>query len=95
MTNIKEIIKEFRKRFSFIAYKGFQCDEITVANIEDFLSQALSSQREGIIKEIEGIKIPKHSFTCNKYQYKTVCDCGVDLVENFKKVAISNLKENG
>ena len=42
----EEKIKKFREYFDFIAVKGVQCDEITLHNIESFLSLAISEARE-------------------------------------------------
>ena len=39
MDKQKEWIKKFKDKFGFIAHKGIQCDEITLQNMVDFISE--------------------------------------------------------
>lgn len=44
--DIEKYIKAFKTKFEFIGHKGVQCDEITVQNLEAFLTNALQSISE-------------------------------------------------
>lgn len=45
--------KEFRKEFGFIGHKGIQCDEITVANLEAFISSQIQQAEERLVEKIK------------------------------------------
>lgn len=52
MNTTDKIIKEFREKFGYIGNKGVQCDEITIKNLEYFISKALKQAEEDTLKEV-------------------------------------------